>query len=95
MIMGLSERIRTLRQGKDISQAKLAEYLGLTKGAVNSWECNATQPTLIYVIRLANFFNVSTDYLLGLNNKNMVCVDGLTNKQINTINDLISDIRQK
>jgi transcriptional regulator with XRE-family HTH domain len=95
MIMGLAERIRTLRQGKDISQAKLAEHLGLTKGAVNSWEANSTQPTLLYVVKMASYFNVSTDYLLGINKKKMVGVDGLTDKQINNINELINDIRRK
>jgi len=95
MIMGLAERIRTLRQGKDFSQAKLAEYLGLTKGAVNSWESNSTQPTLVYLIKMAKLFNVPTDYLLGINSNKTISVDGLTEKQISNINDLIEDIRRR
>ena len=94
MIMGLSERIRTLRKSKSISQAKLAEHLGLTKGAVNSWESDSTQPTLIYIMKLAKYFNVSSDYLLGLTNQKMINVDGLTDKQISTLNDIIADIRR-
>ena len=94
MIMGLSERIRTLRQIKNISQSKLAEHLGLTKGAVNAWESDSTQPTLIYVMKLSKYFNVTSDYLLGLTNQKMINVDGLTDKQISTLNDIIADIRR-
>jgi transcriptional regulator with XRE-family HTH domain len=93
MIMGLSERIKILRQGKQISQAKLAESLGLTKGAVNSWEAGSSQPSLLCLIKLARFFGVSADYLLGLNEKRVISADGLTEKQINNIAAIIEDIR--
>jgi transcriptional regulator with XRE-family HTH domain len=95
MIMGLSERIKTLRQAKQLSQAKLAEVLGLTKGAVNSWEAGSSQPSLLCVMKLAGFFGVTTDYLLGLNERRLINADGLTEQEINHITAVVEDLRNK
>jgi hypothetical protein len=44
---------------------------------------------------MASYFNVSADYLLGIDKKKMVSVDGLSDRQVNNINELIEDIRRK
>ena len=61
----LSDILKDLRQRKDITQADLAEYLGITQQAVARWERNKSEPDLETLKTLANYFNVSTDYLLG------------------------------
>jgi transcriptional regulator with XRE-family HTH domain len=66
MIYGLSDRIRELRVQKNLTQAQVAERLGITKNAVNSWEKSASSPTLKNVAELAGILGVSTDYLLGV-----------------------------
>lgn len=63
--MNFSILLKDLRREKAISQAKLAEILGLTQDSVSLWEKGKSIPATQYIIKLADFFGVSTDYLLG------------------------------
>lgn len=69
MIYGLSEKIKTLRVQKGLSQAQIAERLNISKNSVSVWEAGASSPSLIHLARLAQIFGVSTDYLLGVNER--------------------------
>lgn len=60
-----SERLKELRTGKNLSQKQLAEILQTTNSSVCDWECGRTEPSLSTVVRIADFFDVSCDYLLG------------------------------
>jgi len=66
MIMKLSERLKDLRKEKSLSQQKLAKAIGVTQKAIDFWEKEINEPKASYIILLAKFFDVSTDYLLGL-----------------------------
>ena len=59
-------RLRILRTKRHLSQQEMADILGITRTAYNKYENGAIQPTL-NVKKLSRFFNVSTDYLLGMN----------------------------
>ncbi len=48
------------------TQKKLAEYLGLSSNTVCEWEKNRSEPSIAIIKKLADFFDVSADYLLGL-----------------------------
>ena len=65
-MIGLGQRIIELRKIKNISQAKLAKALGVSFGIVCYWETNRSEPTASNIVKLAKFFDVSADYLLGL-----------------------------
>ena len=62
----ISTRIMELRKEKGISQKNLAENVGVTQKAIDFWEKGLNEPKATYIIALAQFFGVSTDYLLGL-----------------------------
>ena len=62
----LSQRIRELRVAQGYSQVTLAKRLGVSKQAVSNWENDNIQPSIEMLLRLAQLFSVSTDYLLGL-----------------------------
>ena len=62
----LSIRIFKLRQEKGISQGTLAKEIGATQKAVDFWEKGINEPKATYIINLAMYFGVTTDYLLGL-----------------------------
>ena len=81
MIYGLYEKIKNLRVNSGMSQVQLAERLGITKSAVNAWETGTNSPSLLYIIRLANIFGVSTDYLLGVNERLTVDITNLDELQ--------------
>ena len=59
------EKVRKLREGKNLTMEQLANAVGVTKSRVNMWENNGTVPRQDALLRLAKFFEVSTDELLG------------------------------
>lgn len=59
------ERLKELRIEKGLSLKKLADAVGLTPAGINYWEQNKRVPNLDAVIALADFFNVSLDYIAG------------------------------
>ena len=61
----LNKRIHDLRVAQGYSQVALAKRLGVSKQAVSNWENDNIQPSIEMLIRLAELFSVSTDYLLG------------------------------
>lgn len=61
------DKLKELRKNNNISQEKLGEYLNVTSTAIYSWEINRTQPSIENIVKIADFFNVTTDYLLGFN----------------------------
>ncbi|MBQ7800251.1 MAG: helix-turn-helix transcriptional regulator [Oscillospiraceae bacterium] len=60
------QRLRDMREDKDLSQADIAELLKTTKQQVSKWETGTQMMGVDKYIKLAKFYNVSTDYLLGL-----------------------------
>ncbi|MBP3293762.1 MAG: helix-turn-helix transcriptional regulator [Clostridia bacterium] len=59
--------IRELRTKHGITQEKLAGHLGISVQAVSRWESETCYPDLEFVPKIANYFRVSADYLLGIN----------------------------
>lgn len=58
-------RLKQLRENKGISQSQLASDFGISQGTVGNWESGIREPNFETISKLANFFNVSVDYLLG------------------------------
>ena len=56
--MDLGERIKALRQGKGLSQEKMAELIGLSRQAVTKWETNRSCPSTENLLKLAEIFDV-------------------------------------
>ncbi len=59
------ERLRDLRQEKNIGQVELATKIGVSKGIISLWEQGKREPTLSSLVAIADFFNVTIDYLIG------------------------------
>jgi transcriptional regulator with XRE-family HTH domain len=58
-------RLKELRNEKEYTQEEVATFLGITRPAYTAYEAGKRQPDYEILIKLANYFNVSTDYLLG------------------------------
>lgn len=65
----LGETIKMERKRKNLTQPQLAKLIGVSNGIISQWENNAYEPKATYLKRLAIVFNVTTDYLLGLENE--------------------------
>lgn len=92
-------RIKNLRQSKELNQVQLAEKLGVKKQSISNWENDNIMPSIDMLIRIADFFHVSTDYLLGRDvlepsASQMLDVTGLTPRQIDHIRFIVNDLRQ-
>ena len=89
------DQIKALRMCRGLNQVEMAKILGVTKQSVSNWENENIMPSVDMLIKIANFFSVSTDYLLGLSEKHALNTDGLSEPQIAHIQALINDILQK
>lgn len=63
-----AERLKELRMEKQLNQVELASAINVSKGIVSLWENGLREPKLSSLIALATFFNVTIDYLAGLEN---------------------------
>lgn len=59
------ERLRSLRESKGLTQSALGEILNVSKQTISNYENGVSSPDQDSLSRLADYFNVSTDYLLG------------------------------
>ncbi|MBR0463759.1 MAG: helix-turn-helix transcriptional regulator [Clostridia bacterium] len=57
--------LKLLRKKKGISQQSLAEYLGLTQQSINQYENQNTEPDIDTLIKIADYFDTSLDFLVG------------------------------
>lgn len=64
--MNIGKMIRELRESKGLSQTQLAKELNVRQTAISRWELSENEPDIKTIISLAKFFDVTTDYLLGL-----------------------------
>lgn len=88
----LNVRIRELRQAHNLTQVELANNLSVAKQTVSNWENDNIQPSIDMLVKIADFFGVTTDYLLGRSNDNSLDVSQLTPEQAAHIKMIISDI---
>ena len=85
----LSERLKELRNERGISQYKLVDELRLSRGQLSNYEQGTREPDYDTLILLANYYNVSLDYLLGVSNVRKRFTDNQTQAEAN---QLVSDI---
>ena len=78
----LGIRLRELRKKQGLTKTQVAERLGVSKAVVSSYEVASRCPSYDILIKLATLYNVSTDYLLGLDNRHFIDVSSLTPVQL-------------
>lgn len=61
----IGQTVRNLRKQKRISQTELAKILHVSQQTITAWETGKAEPSSSAVSNLADYFNVTTDYLLG------------------------------
>jgi len=91
-------RFKNLRQSKGLNQVQLAERLGVKKQSISNWENDNIMPSIEMLMRIADFFHVSTDYLLGRDTQEteavqMLDITGLTPRQVEHIKFIVDDLR--
>ena len=92
MILFLNENIKKLRTAKGINQVEFAKDMGVSKQCVSNWENDNVMPSIEMLCKIADYFLVSTDFLLGRKEEKTIDVTGLTNEQIAHISLIIGDL---
>ena len=89
----LGPRIRELRKEFGFSQVDLAVRMEVTKQTISNWENENIQPSIDMLVGLANVFNVTTDYLLGLDDVPRLSIEGLPMSFAAHLAQIIEDFR--
>ena len=95
MVFDFGIRLRELRRRKKMTQAQVAKRLNLSKTAVSGYENNTKTPSVDVLIQLSILYGVTTDYLLGLDNREMLYVGELGGRQRELLGMLVSEMRGK
>ena len=86
--------LKTLRLRENKTQAQLAQKLGLTKSVISAYETGLRLPSYDILINIAKIYNVSTDYLLGLEHKQEIDLSGLSQEEIDALLNLIKAMKR-
>lgn len=87
--------LKRLRIKNNMTQAQLAQKLGLTKSVISAYETGLRMPSYDVLILIAKIFKVTTDYLLGLETKKEIDFSGLTEAEITALLNLIKAMKQE
>ena len=90
MVVCLSVRLKELRTNKNLTQAQVAQYVGVTRAVISAYETDIRQPSYDILIRLAFLFGVTTDYLLCIDGKRYVDISELTDREVAAVYEMIS-----
>ncbi len=90
----LNHRIHGLRTAMGLSQIELARRLKVSKQEVSNWGNDNIQPSIDLLLRLADLFGVTTDYLLGWDDLPRLDVSGLSKQSVAHVSLLIADLRR-
>ena len=87
--------LKKLRQQEGMTQQQLANKLGVTKSVVSYYELQERYPSPEILIKLAQIFHVSTDYLLGIKKGEVIDLTGLDEEDIITVKRLVTSLKNK
>lgn len=85
--------LKTLRLHEEMTQAQLSQKLGLTKSVISAYETGLRLPSYDVLIHIAQIFKVSTDYLLGVEQKDSLDLSGLTQNEKSALLALIKAMK--
>lgn len=94
-MVDFGKRLKKLRTEAGFTQADLAARLNVTKAVVSYYELQERSPSPEVLIKLANIFHVSADYLLGITQRKMIDVTDLTEEDMHLLLHTIETLRKK
>lgn len=103
--MSFGKILASLRKEKEITQQELANALDISRGALSMYELDKREPDNETLLKFAQYFDVSADYLLGQTNQrkyetqhtafHTTSVDGLDESDIMLVENLIKSLKEK
>lgn len=86
-------RIKELREDRDLRQIDISEKVGIDQKTLSNYETGKTNPDSFAIIKLAEFFGVTCDYLLGVTERNLLNSDEVLN-EIDDIKKRLDDVKK-
>lgn len=86
-----SETFRQLRKNRNLTQKELGAKIGLSKAVISKYENGMAYPTFDMLIQIAQYFGVTTDYLLGVAESKTINISALTDSQATIIQQLVTE----
>ncbi|MBQ7377741.1 MAG: helix-turn-helix transcriptional regulator [Clostridia bacterium] len=94
MILNIADRIKYLRDKVGMTQTDLAQRLGISRSAVNSWEMSLSSPSLQNIVEMTKIFHVNADYLLASSDRLTVDITDLKNEEREIVLRLIDCLKR-
>ncbi len=88
-------RLKELRKQIGLNQSELAERMNVTKSVISYYENQDRSPSPDVLIKLSNIFHVTTDYLLGLENEQVLIVSDLSEDDVEFVKQTIERLSDK
>ena len=88
------ENLKKLRISRNLTQKELGLKVGLSKAVVSKYENSLGYPTFDTLIRIATYFGVTTDFLLGVADGKTINVSNLSESQIDVIQHIIAEFQK-
>lgn len=86
--------LKQLRKSHNLTQQELGLHIGLSKAVISKYENGMGYPTFDILILIADYFSVTTDYLLGVEKGKTVDVSSLNDTQIDTVRRVIAEFNK-
>lgn len=83
--MNIGNKIKELRKEYKLTQEQFAKKIGVTQDSISLWETNKRIPDTIYIVEICLKFNISSDYLLGIEDYDGTKIN--TKNYIHTLNN--------
>lgn len=90
MIVCLSVRLKELRKDRNLTQAQVAELVGVTRAVISAYENALREPSNGILIRLALLYGVTTDYLLCVESKRYLDISGLSEREAAAVCEMVN-----
>jgi transcriptional regulator with XRE-family HTH domain len=90
------DRLKDLRTDSDLTQDELSKILGITRSALSNYENNEREPDFKLLVKFANYFNVSLDFILcrtNIKTPQFVLSEVKSNEQAKLFDELLTIIR--
>lgn len=94
-MVDFGRKLKELRIQEGLSQKQLAERVKVTKSVISYYELQERYPSPEILIKLANIFHVSTDFLLGIEKQQTLDISGLDEEDIRLLQHTISVLHNK
>lgn len=94
-VYDFGSRLRKLRELHNLSQEEMGRRVGRSKPVISNYENNLKYPSLDILTNIAALYNVSLDYLVGIDKKEMVSIDGLSDSEKEIIHSILLEFRNK